>query len=127
MYVITRQLVIWHRPVGLSVHLSVCLCVSVYVRLCACCVSMCLSVSVCVFPRFHLHVSTHTCMYISNEEGRSDLPPSEVVVDDDLCQVQFMWQPLTEMRYSKVTLLASFEVGESPFDLHVHVYTCKFI
>jgi len=27
--------------------------------------------------------------------------------------VQFMWQPLTEMSYPRVTLLASFKVGGS--------------
>ena len=29
----------------------------------------------------------------------------------DTCTVQFMWQPLTEMSYPRITLLASFEVS----------------
>ena len=29
---------------------------------------------------------------------------------DNKCLVQFMWQPLTQMSYPKVTLLTSFEV-----------------
>lgn len=48
-------------------------------------------------------------------------PPPSGAAPDNRCLVQFMWQPLTQMSYPKVTLLTSFEVCVLLFFvLHFH-------
>ena len=48
----------------------------------------------------------------SNRQVRASStgPTSSGAAPDNRCLVQFMWQPLTQMSYAKVTLLTSFEV-----------------
>ena len=49
---------------------------------------------------------------MASSAGVHVAPPTAGVAPSDHCQVQFMWQPLTQMSYSKVTLLTSFKVNE---------------
>ena len=65
----------------------------------------------------------------------STRPTPSGAAPDNRCLVQFMWQPLTQMSYSKVTLLTSFEVCEYVcvvvfvvFHFHMYIlFNCKVI
>ena len=110
----------YHKGV-LQNKLCVCVC-------CVCILSFLLACLVCLWeyvsplsivsfrpllPCLHLPVLQHIFLSqcgSADERGvatATALPSSET---ENHCQVQFMWQPRTEMKYSKVTLLASCEV-----------------
>ena len=55
----------------------------------------------------HVHDPPPTEKAASSEAASGGATPA------NKCLVQFMWQPLTQMSYSKVTLLTSFEVHMS--------------
>jgi hypothetical protein len=45
--------------------------------------------------------------------------------DDATSSVQFMWQPLSDISYPTITLLASFKVSGSVDIANVHVVNCN--